>query len=287
VKIYCHATLLPAEHLVALAQASESAGFFGLTIADHLLYPQELASTYPYADEPFPPDVPFPDTWVSIGAMAAATTTLNFASAIYIGLARQPVQVAKAVATAAIISGYRVQCGLGLGWMAEEFVHTHEQFNTRGRRFDEMVTLLREIWTGDWVDHHGRYYHYRPFKVTPAPRGPIPIWGSGEADPPLRRAARLDGWVSPNTFTMAQAAETVRRLQRLRREEGTADRDFEMVVGLRELPSVDDCRRLEELGVTAMTAQPWRPTANHPLDPGLDRVLDAVAEYGERVVSRV
>lgn len=286
VKLYIQTAFLEPEHLIDVARKAEEVGFYGVTFADHLILPKQLRSPYPYNDG-FPRDFPFPDTWVAVAAMAGATSTLHFASAVYLALLRPPVQVARAVATAAILSNYRVAFGIGLGWMREEYDHAAQDFATRGRRHDEFVELIREIWTGDWVEHHGEFYDYEPFKVLPAPGGHIPIWGAGHVDAALRRSARLDGWIGANP-DVPQLIADVEKLKRYRRELGSgAGQEYEIMSGLKnKIPTVDEIRQLEEAGVTSLWIHPWAED-NADGDPGLDVLLHAIEDYAERVLTRV
>jgi probable F420-dependent oxidoreductase len=289
-KVYVISTFLDPEHLLACAQTAEAEGYGGVTVvtvADHVMYPKDLLSKYPYVGN-WGPEAPFPDTWVTIGAMAAATSRIRFISAIYLAPARPPVITAKAVATAAILSGYRVDFGIGVGWMKEEHDYTGQDFHTRGRRTDEMIELFREIWSGDYVEHHGEFFDYAPFVMPPAPRQPIPLWGGGEAPTALRRAARLDGYVGANYYDLQTALERVQRIQEARRAEGTDGRaDYGILIGLDHPPTIEDCKRLEEVGVTAVWASPWQPDAPSMGDPGLDLVIESMKRYANEVVAKV
>jgi probable F420-dependent oxidoreductase len=283
VDVYVIPTFLRPEHMLEVAVCADQAGYYGCTMADHVMFPANIASKYPYAGD-WGADAPFPDTWVTIAAMAAVTRQLRFISAIYLAPARPPVIVAKSVATAAILSGYRVTFGAGVGWMKEENDYTGQDFHTRGKRLDEMIVLLRRIWSGEVVEHHGTYYDYDPFVVPPAPKGPIPIWGGGDSERPMRRAAHLDGWIGANYYPLETALSHVERLHQIRREEGTDDReDFGILVGLDHPPTVDDARRLEQAGVTAIWASPWCPGISTE-DPGIAVVTDALQRYAEDVV---
>jgi probable F420-dependent oxidoreductase len=287
VKVYVITTFLKTEHLVATAEAADREGYYGCTVADHVMYPKDIGSKYPYAGE-WGADAPFPDPWVTIAAMAARTEKLRFISAIYLAAARPPVIVAKSVATAAILSDYRVEFGLGVGWMKEECDYTGQDFHNRGKRLDEMIELLRKIWAGGFVEHHGTYYDYEPFVVPPAPKGPIPIWGGGDSERPLRRAAHLDGWVGANYYPTDTAIEKVRALQDVRRAEGTDGRsDYGVIVGLDHPPTLDDIGRLEVEGVTGVWASPWKPDGPSVDDPGLAAVEESLKRYAEEVVHRV
>src|SRR6202034_4099942 len=138
----------PTEYL-ALAREVEQAGMYGILMSDHVFFPQDLKSPYPYTPDGKPiwePSTPWPDCWVSISAMAAVTTRLQFGTNVYIAPARDPFTVAKLVGTASVISGGRVSLGLGVGWMREEFDQLGQKFSNRGARCDEMIDVLRALW---------------------------------------------------------------------------------------------------------------------------------------------
>ena len=139
---------------------------------------------------------PWPDPWVTIAFLAGQTTTLRFFTNIYVLPARPPVAVAKLVGTAAVLSGNRVALGIGMGWMEEEFEAMEQPFAGRGRRADEMLDVIRTLWTGEVVEHHGAHYDLPPLEVQPVPSEPVPVWVGGTSDAALRRAARNDGWIS-------------------------------------------------------------------------------------------
>src|SRR3546814_15591662 len=98
---------------------------------------------------------PWPDPWVTIGHLSAVTERLRFLTTVYILPARMPAHVAKQVGTAAVLSGNRVSLGVGMGWMDEEFDASGTPFGKRGKRADELIELLRALWTGGVVEHHG------------------------------------------------------------------------------------------------------------------------------------
>ena len=107
-----------------LAMAADESGWDSIAIPDHMIHPERLESPYPYTPDGQPRwelGAPWPDPWVLIGAMAAVTQRLRFYTSIYILPMRNPFAVAKAVGTAAVISGGRVSLGVGMGWMREEF----------------------------------------------------------------------------------------------------------------------------------------------------------------------
>jgi alkanesulfonate monooxygenase SsuD/methylene tetrahydromethanopterin reductase-like flavin-dependent oxidoreductase (luciferase family) len=108
-----------------------------------------------------------------------------------------------------------------LGWNEVEYVALNQDFHTRGRRIEEQVELMRALWTQPLVNFKGRWHEIPDAGIKPLPvQRPIPIWFGGQADPVLRRVARLgDGWM-PNTRTPQDARPLVEKLNRYLEEEG-------------------------------------------------------------------
>jgi probable F420-dependent oxidoreductase len=248
------------DEVVDVARACDTFGYAGVMVSDHLVFPADLSSPYPYTDDGRPswsPDTPWPDPWVLIGALSAVTTRLRFATNIYVAASRHPVITAKAVATASVLSGGRVALGVGAGWMREEFSLLGTSFADRGRRLDELVEVLRLLWSGQMVEWDGPHYKFDALQVSPAPSGKVPIWGGGHSDAALRRAARLDGWIG-NAYTPEEAESHLSRLTAYRRAAGTLDHeDYEVIIGLMARPDVDLYRRFADLGVTGLLCAPW------------------------------
>jgi probable F420-dependent oxidoreductase len=272
--------------LVELAKLCEQLGFHGAFVSDHLFFPEKLASRYPYSEDgapPFGPDTEWPDSWCAISAMAAVTTRLRFTTAVYIAPLRHPLVVAKAVATAAVLSGGRVGLGAGVGWIREEYDQLGEEFGSRGRRLDEMIEVLRKLWQGGMVEHHGNHYDFDRLQVSPAPPGPVPIYVGGASAAAQRRAARNDGWLGSGDDP-AELPGIVERLHGYRRDTGLASAPFEVVVALTSPPDVDVFRRLEDAGVTGVVSYPLLYT----LGPGtsLDEKRAALQQYAENFMAR-
>ncbi len=276
------------DQLVGVARAAEEAGFHGVMLSDHLFFPEKLLSKYPYAEDgkpAFDGTTPFPDPWACIAAMAAATERLRFGTMIYILPLRHPLEVAKTVGTVSILSGGRVALGVGAGWIREEYDALGVDFRTRGKRMDEMIPLLRKLWTGDTVEHHGAFFELEPLRMSPPPQRAVPVYVGGLAPPALRRAAVLgDGWIG----TGQQPDEVpglLERLRGLRQQAGRADAPFETIVPLAVPPDVELLRRLEqEHGMTATTAWPF----SYVIGPSstLAQKRDAMLSFGEQVIAR-
>jgi alkanesulfonate monooxygenase SsuD/methylene tetrahydromethanopterin reductase-like flavin-dependent oxidoreductase (luciferase family) len=131
---------------LAVARMFDEAGYDGIVCSDHMIYPRELASPYPDSPTGKPmwsPDTAWPDSWVLIGAMAGVTRRVRFSNAVYVAPARPLLEVVKQVATASVVSKGRVSLAVGVGWMREEFELMGQDFDTRGKRLNEMIPALR------------------------------------------------------------------------------------------------------------------------------------------------
>jgi probable F420-dependent oxidoreductase len=271
--------------LVELAKGAEAAGFEGVLLSEHLFVPEDYAAKYPYSETgrpDFDAETPFPDPWVTIAVMAAATRRLRFATIIYILPLHHPFEVAKAVGTAALFSDDRVVFGAGAGWMREEFELLGVDFATRGKRFDESIEVLRRLWTGDMVEYHGEVFDFAPLKMSPAPGKPVPIYIGGASKPALRRSARLgDGWLGAGN-TPDDAAEILRELSRLRAEAGRENEAFEAIAPLLVPFEVDTLRRLSDLGMSGTVHYPFTYTVGR--DATLAQKLEAMKRFGDEMI---
>ncbi|MEU6035574.1 TIGR03619 family F420-dependent LLM class oxidoreductase [Actinomadura sp. NPDC047616] len=254
------AAFVDTHEFVPLAKAADRLGYATVAVSDHIFY-TDYQSAYPYSDTgapPYKPDTHWPDVWVTIGAMAAVTERVRFATNVYIAPARDLFTVAKAVSTAAVLSGDRTILGLGVGWCKDEFLQTGQDFHTRGRRLDEMIPALRTLWRGGTVEHHGTHYDFGPLSIAPVPDRPVPVYIGGDSDAALRRAARVgDGWIGNRVYTEDQLAELLARLTRHLSEHGRTLDDLRVIAPIAAMPSADLYRRWADRGVTGTMAAPW------------------------------
>ena len=275
-------------HYCELARSADACGYDALAVSDHVVHPQRIETPYPYTEDGVPrfrPDTPWPDPWVAIGAMAAVTERLRFLTNIYVLPLRNPFVVAKAVGTAAVLSGDRVALGVGVGGMREEFTLLEQPFAKRGRRAEEMVEVLRKLWTGHMVEHHGAFYDFEPVAMLPAPARPIPVYVGGVSEVALRRAARLaDGWIS-ELHSAAELAELVAKLRRYREEAGRADEPFSVFGAARDAFGLDGYRRLRDLGVTHVLTLPW--VFSHGVEASLDQKCDGLRRFADEVNAKL
>jgi len=248
------------EQLVEVAKFAEEVGFHGVMNADHAVYPEVVKAQYPYSPDGkalMSPDWPYPDTWVTIAAMATATTRLKLSTSVYVLPLRSPFEVAKATGTLAILSQNRFVLGAGIGWMKDEFDIYGVDFGTRGKRMNETIQILRKLWAGGMVSYKGEIFDFPALQIAPAPDRTVPIYLSGATPPAFRRAAKVaDGWIGSGNLP-EEVPPILAELGRLRREAGRDHLPFETVIGLKTAPDLDVFKRLEEQGMTSGVSYPF------------------------------
>ena len=285
------------EQLPELARFAEDLGFHGLMVGDHLIWPADISTPYPYSPDGkifVPPDTPWPDPWVLFAHLGAITRHLVFASNIYLAALRDPLTVAKSVATAAVLTQGRIVCGVSAGWLEEEYQAAGVDFEGRGRRLDEILVAMRELLSGEMVRHEGPLFRFHGI-MRPAPTQPVRIWCGGGAAPAMRRAARHDGWL-PLPMTVAQADTALAAIRIMRRDAGLAQQGFEVGLPLAQPVTQQAVDAVQELGVHDLVViAPWLPSpwdVQSWLAPGEDMGQLAVKKkalerYADAVLRKV
>ena len=273
----------PVDELVAIARAADEFGYDALSIPDHVVDLESLETPYPYTPDGarrWEHDAPWPDPWVLVGALAAVTTNLHFYTSVYVAALRSPYQVAKSVGTAAVLSGNRVALGVGVGWCREEFELMGEDFTTRGKRTDEALDLLKELWTPGWNEHEGAFYPTPRLVMEPTPTARIPIYVGGLSEIGMRRAARHDGWIG-DLYSIEEATGHARRLQEIRTELGR-DGDFRFITALTDAFLPEHFAAAAAGGVTDVWTMPW--AYYHGLDCTLEQKVDGIRRFADDVL---
>lgn len=249
---------LPTDQLPTIARAADELGFHSLAIPDHVVDLETLSTPYPYTPDGarrWDFSAEWPDPWVLVGSLAAITTRLRFFTSVYVPAMRNPFQVAKSVGTAAVLSGNRVSLGIGIGWCEEEFALLEADFRTRGKRTDEGLALVKELWTPGWTEFHGRFYDAPRLVMEPTPTEQPPIFVGGLSEIAFARAARHDGWIG-DMYRTDEAIGWATRLGEVREEHG-ATGDFQVIVALTDAFLPEHFDRAREGGVTECMTMPW------------------------------
>lgn len=184
-----------------LGRAADEYQFDSIWISDHIVIPKVSRSKYPYsADGRLDLEAAqhYLDALTVLSYLAGVTERVTLGSSVLILPYRNPVLVAKMIATLDVLSRGRVILGVGVGWMREEFQALNlTTFEERGAATDEYIQILRELWTKDWPTYRGRFYSLDEVRFYPKPvqKPHPPIWIGGHTKAAIRRAARLgDGW---------------------------------------------------------------------------------------------
>ena len=221
--------------LRSVGRESEDRGFESIWLPEHVVLFDEYESQYPYS-----PDGRFPgggDTGMleplgALAFLAAVTDRVRLGTAICLIPQRNPVYTAKAVTDLDNLSGGRVDFGVGLGWLREEFEALAMPFERRGQRADDHLAVMKTLWTDEVSEYHGELYDLRPCRLYPKPvqRPHPPIHVGGESDAALRRVARhAQGWFSFNR-PPADLPEGLGRLDAALAVEGRSRADVTVTV---------------------------------------------------------
>lgn len=241
-----------------VSEVADELGFDFVSMPEHLILPVAMSGS-PRGDAhtPISPSLPVFDVWVYFGFLAARTQRIRFGSYVYnIGL-RHPFVTARAIATLDVLSGGRVDFGVGVGWLAEEWRALELDFHSRGRRSEESLEVCQRLWTEDVVEHHGEFFNFGPVKFEPKPvQRLIPLLFGGDADATMRRAARFGGGWVPLGTPDNELASRVLRFREFWEEGGHPLEDVRIVRAFHHADT-NDIRRLSACGVTDLVVAPW------------------------------
>jgi probable F420-dependent oxidoreductase len=278
VKYYISTGYLNTHEIVEIAKAADDLGFDGLGIPEHVVNLETLTTPYPYTRDGrrrWEPFTDWPDPWVLVGALAQCTRRLHFVTTVYVAALRDPYVAAKAIGTAALLSNGRVELGLGVGWCAEEFELLGARFDRRGKRTEEMIELMRALWSPGWTEFDGEFYQTPRLEMSPAAPA-IPVWVGGLSDVALRRAARYDGWVG-DLITTDRAISVAQTLRQHRAENGLPVEDFAVLAPVVDAYTPADYERAEQGGITHILTMPWMFYSG--ADATLAEKIDGLARF--------
>ncbi len=194
-----------------MARAAETHGFESVWTVEHVVYPDDYASEYPYAADgkmPATSTTPIPDPLIWLSYIAAVTSEIKLATGILILPQRNPVVLAKELATLDHMSGGRVELGIGVGWLEEEFDALSIPWGKRGARTDDYVHAMRALWSSDGASYDGEFASFTRVSSNPKPVGnDIPIVTGGHSTHAAKRAGRLGTGFFPGKGSPAELAE--------------------------------------------------------------------------------
>ena len=262
-----------------ICQRAEAAGFESLWGGEHVILPDDIGSRYPYTADgkiPAEPETPIPDPLIWLAFAAAATRTMRLGTCILIVPQRNPLILAKELATLDALSGGRVELGIGVGWMKEEFAALGVDWARRGARNDEYIAAMKALWAGPHAEFHGEFVDFDPATCSPRPiNGDIPVIVGGDSDAAVRRAVDLADGYFPGEGNFDQLAALIRRV---REACEAADRDpaslaINTIFGEQMMNPAQGIEQMQSIGVDRIMV----PAFFFAGPGGLDR-LDEFAE---------
>ncbi len=193
------------------AEQAERIGFDSIWLSERVAVP--LDKPHPY--------LPMVDPWIALAFITAVTERVTLGTSVSQIALRPPVLMARELATLDRLSGGRVIVGAGAGWVEEEFTSTGVPFETRGGRLNEVIRVLRHLWTTPEKGWHGKFFEIPPVGlITPLTPGGPPIYVGAATPAGLRRAAKYgDGFIAA-ALPPERLAQIRQRLEELRAQFG-------------------------------------------------------------------
>jgi probable F420-dependent oxidoreductase len=207
-----------------VARRAEELGYQSLWTFQRLLSPVDGAWGENYRS--------VTDPLVTLGYVSAVTSRVRLGVAVINMPFVSPVLLAKQATTLDILSGGRLDLGLGLGWSEEEYIASSTTKKGQARRGEEFVSVLKALWTEDPVEHTGEFYRLPRTEFAPRPvqRPHPPILLGGMAEPALQRAGRIaDGWVSSSRADLATIGDSIRLVKQAAEAAGRDPRRLRFV----------------------------------------------------------
>jgi probable F420-dependent oxidoreductase len=274
------------ERACEMARSAEAAGFESIWTADHIVVTAGYRSTYPYDPSgrlPSGEDAAFPESLIWLAYVARATSTIRLATGILILPERNPVVLAKELATLDYLSSGRVTLGVGIGWLKEEFEAIGVPYERRGERLEESVGAMRALWSQECASFEGTTVRFEDVYLRPQPRaGAIPIHIGGHTEIAARRAGRIGDGFFPFGVDRSQLPGLLGTMRAAAEEAGRDPASIEVTVSsfatADDQAALADVAELVDLGATRVVI----PAALFPGD-----IADSLAHYGDQVIGRL
>jgi probable F420-dependent oxidoreductase len=268
-----------------LGQWAEAAGFDTVLAIDHVVLPENFTTRYPYSatgQMPAGPTEPYPDPLIWLAFLAATTSRIKLLTGVIILPQREPVALAKQVATLDVMSGGRLELGIGVGWLREEFEALGVPFERRGKRADEYIGAMRALWAPGTAQYAGEFVKFPPVHCYPKPAaGKVPIIVGGHSEAAARRAGRLGDGFFPSIGAQVDVTPLFDVARRAAEAAGRDPAAVEMITGCPEaLPGSG------KDAITAVEARIARGIGRVvlPLTAFLPNVEEGLARFGEEVI---
>jgi len=281
------------EEYFPVARAAEAAGWHSLCLNEGTFQPERQEDQiYPFSADgkrSWRVDTPYLEPMTILPAVATHAKRLRFLTFVLKLPLREPLTFAKQVATAAIMMHDRLDLGVGISWMPQEYRYCGLDWDTRQERFAEAIAVLRLVLTGEMVEYHGKVFDFGRLMERPVPQHPVPIFIGGHKKRSLEMAARIgDGWCGvPSPMDVME--QLIGRLKLLLAEAGRSPKDFKIHAGGIDARTLEDYARLEKMGVTDCIVMPWmnalRDAGNDAMEVPLSQRLELIHQFGEEIIA--
>jgi probable F420-dependent oxidoreductase len=260
-----------------MARKAEEVGFESIWYAEHPVLPVHSQSPFP-SGGPIPETYAhFADPYIALARASGVTSTIKLATGITLVPERNPLLLAKEIATLDRFSNGRFLFGIGAGWNREETEIFGGDFDHRWTQVRESVAVMKELWTKDEAEYHGRYYDFPLVKCNPKPvqKPHPPIILGGMARNALRRVASWgDGWM-PNRTTPAELEKGRAMLDTLAAEMGRDPASLTITV-YGQAPDRTTVRSLFDAGANRVVVRPEHVDTEEAMGRQLERMAEAV-----------
>ena len=251
--------MIEGEKIARVARRAEELGYDSLWVSDHIVFPTQLRSPYPYSPDgklPLDPANPLLEPFTVLSYAAAVTKTIKLGTSVVIIPYRDPLVTAKIVSSLDVLSGGRFIFGVGVGWLDEEFRVLRQNLRDRAAQTREALLAMQACWTQDDPEFHGTFFDFSGIKFAPKPRQKPhpPIWFGGNSMPALKRAVELgNGWHAV-WQTPEEVAEKTATLRDLSAKAGKNFANFAITINVNNrVPlTVENVKKYEAVGVSMM-----------------------------------
>lgn len=266
-----------------ICRIAEQVGFESVWGGEHVILPDVIDSKYPYTADgkiPAEPDTLIPDPLIWLAYVAATAPSLRLGTCILILPQRNPLVLAKEIATLDRLSGGRVELGIGVGWLQEEFDAIGVPWERRGARNDEYLAAMQALWAGPHAEFHGEFVDFPRVTCSPRPtQARIPIVVGGDTDVAIKRAARLADGYFPGEGQPDRLAGLIARVRQAAEAQGRDPGSIAInaMFGAQMADPMRGAEQLAEIGVDRAMV----PAFFFAGPGGLDRLR----AFGEQVVA--
>ena len=261
-----------------MAKKAEELGFESIWYAEHPAVPVESNSPFPATGGEVPWTYShFTDPYIALARASGATSTIKLGTGITLVPERNPLLLAKEIASLDRFSGGRFLFGIGTGWLREETEIFGGDFEHRWTQTREALEVMKELWTKDEAEYHGKYFNFPPVKSYPKPaqQPHPPIIIGGMARNVLRRiVAHADGWL-PNRVTPAEVEDSRKRLDAMAEEVGRDPKSITISV-YGQPADGDVVRSYLNAGADRVVVRPDHVANDYEMGKQLERMAEAV-----------